>query len=92
MDESSVDDPADALPVLWELITFTCFDGASAMRSTPLYAGLDANPAGSSFLAYLKRNGKPNLPNLHCICHNVNLALKEAMQETSQWLDVWSLL
>ena len=45
---------------LFDKIFFSCFDGDSAMRSTPLYAGLDSNPAGTSLGAQLKNaGGKP---------------------------------
>lgn len=73
---------------LWERIVWCTTDGASAMRSTSRYAGLDAKPDGTSFVSHLKRSGKEQIGNLHCLCHNLNLALKEAMAE-NKWCDLW---
>ena len=42
---------------LLDKIFFIFFDGASAMKSTPLYVGLDSNPAGTSLVAQLKNAG-----------------------------------
>ena len=42
-------------PELLVLIFFSTFDGASNMRSTPKYAGLDSNPDGTSLVAQFKR-------------------------------------
>ena len=74
---------------LFEMIKSMCTDGASAMRSTQLYAGLDSNPAGSSMHAVLKRAGKPNLPNTHCLSHQLNLSLKRALSVSGVWTDQW---
>ena len=73
---------------LWDSIVWSTTDGASAMRSTPMYAGLDSWPRGTSFVAHLKRNGKPNIGNLHGACHNVNLAIKEA-KVANPWSILW---
>ena len=65
---------------LLKMVYFTCFDGASAMRSTPMYAGLDSHPEGTSLIAEIKRY--PNLNkvgNVHCLCHILGLAQKKAM-------------
>ena len=89
----SVVDKADAIAGetdngLWNRCFFLCTDGASNMRSSPMYAGLDSKADGDSFTAQFRQNGKPLMPNLHCICHNLNLALKEAVSELS-WCDLW---
>ena len=76
-------------PVLFQLIVFSCTDGASAMRSTPKYAGLDSNPHGTSFHAHMKRANKPKLPNIHCVPHNLNLSLKKAITRGSEWSKDW---
>ena len=49
---------------------------------------LDSWPRGTSFVAHLKRNGKPNIGNLHGVCHNVNLGVKEAMA-ANPWSILW---
>ena len=46
---------------MWAKICFSVTDGASAMRSTPLYAGLDAKEDGESFVSQFKKDGKPNM-------------------------------
>ena len=74
---------------LWSLIVFTCFDGASAMRSTPMYAGLDSHPGGKSLHSFLKKDLNSKLPNLHCLCHQGDLALKHALKICSRWTDLW---
>ena len=74
---------------LFDLIVWTCMDGASAMRSIPYYAGLDSKVDGDSLVAQLKKNGKPLLPNLHCLCHQLNLALKLAIKKNAFWSDMW---
>lgn len=75
---------------MWAKICFSVTDGASAMRSTPLYAGLDAKEDGESFVSQFKKDGKPNMGNLHCLCHNLNLALKDALKHSRQnWADDW---
>ena len=75
---------------LWKSIYFSVTDGASAMRSSPLYAGLDAKEDGESVVAQFKKNGKTLMGNLHCICHNLNLALKEALKHSKLgWSDAW---
>ena len=76
-------------PELLVLIIFSTFDGASAMRSTPKYAGLDSNPTGSCLVAEMKRNHHDGIGNLHCIPHNLNLALKKAMKECDAWMKQW---
>ena len=43
-------------PDLFDLICFSCTDGASAMRSTSLYAGLDGKPDGTSLHAVFTRD------------------------------------
>ena len=74
---------------LFECVMSMCTDGASAMRSTPHYAGLDSNPQGTSLHAEIKRAGKKRLPNMHCICHQLNLALKKALGLSDEWSDQW---
>ena len=77
---------------LRKLIVFLCTDGASSMRSTPFYAGLDVKPDGDSFVACFKKNHKPLIGNLHGTCHNLNLGLKEALTKTTHnWAEVWLL-
>ena len=85
---ANLPDVEDCQSSLWELIVFSCTDGASAMRSTPMYAGLDCYPEGTSFASQMKRDNKSKLGNLHCLCHNWNLALKDALKELS-WTDRW---
>ena len=58
------------------------------MRSTPKYAGLDAKPSGTSFVAQMKLSGKKDIGNTHCVCHNLNLGLKEAIS-AHDWCGVW---
>ena len=74
---------------LLKLIVWSCFDGASAMRSTPKYAGLDGKPDGISLLAFLKREIDDDLPNLHGLCHQGDLSLKTGLKRcpwTKDWL------
>ena len=75
---------------LWPKIVFTVTDGASAMRSTPKYSGLDGNPQGTSLHAFMRRDAQlqPSLPNLHCLCHILNLALKRTIA-LSPWCVTW---
>ena len=75
--------------LLIALIFFSCFDGASAMRSTPIYAGLDSHPAGTSLHAELKRDGLPRLGNIHGLCHLLNLAQKKAYTLCGDWTIQW---
>jgi hypothetical protein len=72
---------------LWPDVVWSCFDGCSAMRSTHHYAGLDGKPDGSSCHANMRRNGKPNLPNVHCLDHSLALALKFAIKLNADWSD-----
>ena len=81
-------DAEDDQPSIWDRVFFSCTDGASAMRSTPMYAGLDSYPEGISLVSHMKRDNKPQHGNLHCICHNWNLGLKESLKANS-WTDVW---
>ena len=74
---------------LLPLIVFLSTDGASAMRSTPMYAGLDSNPSGKSMHAAMKRALSPKLPNLHCLNHQADLALKKALKICVAWSDMW---
>ena len=74
---------------LIKLIVFSTFDGCSTMRSTPLYAGLDANPAGTSLVAQFKRDRRPLLGNLHCLCHLLNLSEKAAFNKAGLWVQQW---
>ena len=74
---------------LFPRIVFLCTDGASAMRSTPKYAGLDSHVEGTSFHAHMKRADKPRLPDLHCCAHNLNLALKKALTLGGEWAKQW---
>ena len=91
--DTSIPDSDDAdgdkgAPSLWDRIVWSTTDGASAMRSTPKYAGLDAKIDGSSFVAQMKISGKKDIGNTHCICHNWNLALKETIAE-HDWCGLW---
>lgn len=78
-------------PDLWSKVTSTCFDGASAMRSTSYYAGLDSNPGGTSMHAYMKKSINNMLPNLHGLCHSSNLAFKDTIKSEATWVDTWLL-
>ena len=74
---------------LRDLIACSCMDGASAMRSTYHYAGLDGNVDGTSFLAWLKKD-LPNLLNVHGLGHQHDLGIKTAIKRctwSEQWLD-----
>ena len=75
---------------LWKKIVFLCTDGASAMRSTAKYMGLDSNPDGTSMHAMMKRSISPRLSNFHCLCHLLNLAFKDAFR-LSVWGSSWLL-
>ena len=77
-------------PDLLQLIVWTCFDGASAMRSTSQYAGLDGKQNGISLLAYLKEAIDDDLPNLHGLCHQGDLALKHSLKQC-RWAQQWLL-
>ena len=70
-------------------IKWLCTDGASAMRSTPLYAGLDSKPDGTSLHAFMKRNLDEDLPNLHGCAHSANLGLKKALDLCQDWTTPW---
>lgn len=75
---------------LLKRLYFSCFDGASAMRSTPLYAGLDAYPAGRSVLAEIKRyDSCEKVGNVHGLAHLLNLAQKKAMKLCDSWINQW---
>ena len=74
---------------LWKKIKSTCFDGASAMRSTAQYAGLDSKPDGSSMHACMKKSINTLLPNQHGLCHATNLGFKDAVKTESSWVDMW---
>ena len=80
----------NANPGLWGRIIFLVTDGASPMRSTSQYAGLDSNPDGTSLHAWMRRDPvlPDKLPNLHCLTHQLNLALKVAIKK-SQWCETW---
>ena len=70
-------------------IKWLCTDGASAMRSTPMYAGLDSKPDGTSLHAFMKREVDPDLPNLHGLAHSGDLALKKALKICADWTTTW---
>ena len=76
-------------PKLLQLVVFLTTDGASAMRSIPKYAGLDSHPGGKSLHAAMKRALTDKLPNLHCLNHQADLALKKALKICSKWSDAW---
>lgn len=73
---------------IWPKIFQTCFDGASNMRSSPFYMGLDANPSGTSLHAFMKKSIGPNLANIHCLPHQFNLGYKNAY-ESCPWAVRW---
>ena len=75
-------------PDIWPKIMWLCTDGASAMRSTPAYMGLDSNPAGTSLHACMKRSVNKQLPAFHCMCHMLNLAFKDAFFKCL-WAEHW---
>ena len=55
-------------------------DGASVMRSTREFAGLDCKGTeGRSFSAHLKRTVKDDMDFWHCKCHQANLGLNDAL-------------
>lgn len=75
---------------LLKKICMSCFDGASTMRSIPLYAGLDGNPTGTSVLACIKRyQSCEKVGNVHGLCHLFNLAQKKTMQLCPLWVPQW---
>ena len=76
-------------PKLLNLIEWLCTDGASAMRSTPMYAGLDSKPDGISLHAFMKKNLDPDLPNMHGLAHSGDLALKKALKICGDWTTTW---
>ena len=82
-------DSAD--PGLFGSIVWICTDGASAMRSTAYYAGLDGKEDGQSFHAYMRHNSKfKKLPDIHGLCHLFDLGIKFALKAcvwSDQWLD-----
>ena len=58
-----------------------CTDGASVMRSTRAYAGLDARGTeGTSFAAHLKRDVNEDVELWHCVCHMLNLGMNDALE------------
>ena len=80
-------DKAD--PELFDSIVWLCTDGASAMRSTAFYAGLDGKEDGENFQAYMRRHSRfKKLPNLHGLCHLFDLAIKFALKKCV-WADQW---
>ena len=55
-------------------------DGASVMRSTWHHSGLDCHGlTGTSFAAFMKRDLKEHMDFWHCLCHQFNLSLNEAL-------------
>ena len=55
-------------------------DGASVMRSTIHFRGLDCRgTTGRSFSAFMKRDIKEDLEFWHCLCHQLNLSLNDAL-------------
>ena len=71
-------------------VKFSVFDdGASNMRSTPKYAGLDSKPDGTSVHAFLKKHVSAKLPNMHCLNHDGNLAMKQGVKKCKAWTDSW---
>ena len=55
-------------------------DGASVMRSTREFAGLDCRGTiGRSFSARVKRDIKDDIDFWHCLAHQFNLALNDAL-------------
>ena len=65
-------------------------DGASAMRSTNIYAGLDGKSDGISLLARMQKDTslRPTLPGLHCMCHQPNLSMKFVINKYP-WCQTW---
>ena len=55
-------------------------DGASVMRSSSVFDGLDCRGmTGASFSAHLKRDLKEDLDFWHCLCHKLNLSINDAL-------------
>ena len=71
---------SNGLLSVWDNLEAVATDGASAMRSTCDYAGLDARGViGESFVAYLKRDVKEDLDAWHGLCHQMDRGLNDAM-------------
>ena len=65
---------------IYEKIMSASTDGASVMRSTRDFAGLDCRGTeGTSFAAFLKSELKGNIDFWHCLCHIFNLSVNDAL-------------
>ena len=65
---------------MYERIVTVGTDGASVMRSTREFAGLDCRGTiGRSFSARVKRDIKDDIDFWHCLAHQFNLALNDAL-------------
>ena len=65
---------------IYEKIVSAGTDGASVMRSTRDFARLDCKGVdGRAFSAFLKQDIKHDLDFWHCLCHQFNLAVNDAL-------------
>ena len=65
---------------IYEKIMSASTDGASVMRSTKDFAGLDCRGTeGTSFAAFLKIDLKDNIDFWHCLIHQLNLSVNDAL-------------
>ena len=66
---------------LYDEVASLTSDGASMMRSTEHYRGVTGNGAvGLSLAALISADLKQQILTLHCICHQANLALGDALK------------
>ena len=65
---------------IYHKIVSVSTDGASVMRSTKDFAGLDCKGTeGRAFSAFLKQDIKGDLDFWHCLCHQFNLSVNDAL-------------
>ncbi len=65
---------------VYDKIASASTDGASVMRSTRDFAGLDCRGSeGRAFSAHLKNDVKDDIDFWHCLCHQLNLSVNDAL-------------
>ena len=65
---------------MYKKIVTVATDGVSVMRSTRDFAGLDRRgTVGRSFRARIKRDIKDDLDFCHCLGHQMNLSVNDAL-------------
>ena len=70
-----------AMEDVYKKIVSAGTDGASVMRSSARYSGLDCHGlVGTSFSAFLKRDLGEGVDFWHCLIHQFNLGLNEAVE------------